>query len=362
MNALEAKIHRMIEAEGPISIALYMALCLGDVKHGYYMTKEAFGTKGDFITAPDVSQLFGEMIGVYLALCFDQLDVEKPVTLVELGPGRGTLMADVLRTLKQLKPTQFELLDVALVETSPRLRALQFKALATFKNPAFHNSIASLPKDKPLLIMGNEFLDALPVHQYVKIGAHWRERMVTVQDGKLAFTTGASTLASSELPADTMHSEDGAIFEIAPARLAMVEELVAQVKAQSGAAVLIDYGHMQSGIGDTLQAMRAHGFAPVLETPGDVDLTSHVDFEPLQKVAARAGCDTSLITQGAFLLELGILQRAGAFGAGKSAKLQAEIKIAVERLAGAAQMGQLFKVLCFGAYLPPPFGNGMEHP
>ena len=360
MNALEAKIHRMIEAEGPMSVALFMALCLGDTAHGYYRTQEAFGTKGDFITAPDVSQLFGEIIAVYLALCLDQLDAAKPVTLVELGPGRGALMADVLRSLKQLRPAHFIGLDVALVETSPRLRKLQINALASFKTPVFHDSVESLPNDRPLLIIGNEFLDALPMRQFVKTGAHWRERMVTVEGRKLAFTTGASTLALNELPADVGQANDGAIFEIAPTRLAVVEDLAARINQQGGAAVLIDYGHMRSGFGDSLQAMRAHQFAAVLEAPGEVDLTSHVDFEPLEKAARQAGCSTSLISQGKFLLELGLLQRAGALGAGKTVAFQTEIQVAVERLAGPEHMGELFKVLCFGTHLPTPLDNGMH--
>ena len=357
MNALEAKIHRMIEADGPISVALYMALCLSDAEHGYYMRQEAFGTKGDFITAPDVSQLFGEIIGVFLALCLDQFETEVPVTLVELGPGRGALMADVLRTLKQLRPKHFERLDVAMVETSPRLRQIQTKAIAAYKIAVFHDSIATLSETTPLLVMGNEFLDALPTRQYVKVGAAWRERMIAVQDGKLAYALGASTLAPNELPEGASKAEEGAIFEIAPARTAVVEELATRVKSQGGAGLLIDYGHTKSGFGDTLQAMRAHKFAPVLETPGEVDLTSHVDFEILQKAALAAGCKASLKTQGEFLLELGLLERAGAFGAGKSHQIQTEIHAAVERLAAPNQMGNLFKVLCFAPHLPLPFEN-----
>ena len=357
MNALETKIHRMIEADGPINIALFMALCLGDPEHGYYIKQEAFGEKGDFITAPDVSQLFGELIGVFLALCLDQFEADQPVTLVELGPGRGTLMADIVRTLKQLRPRHFDLLEVALVETSPRLRELQSKAIAANKTPVFHDSIATLPETKPLLVVGNEFLDALPMRQYVKAGGVWRERVITVQGGKLAFVLGASTLAPKELPGSAEAAQDGAIYEIAPARAALVEDLAQRVEEQSGVGLLIDYGHTKSGFGDTLQAMRAHQFAPVLEAPGEVDLTSHVDFEVLQSDALKGNCQATLKTQGEFLLELGLLERAGALGAGKSLEFQTEIQAAVERLAGPHQMGDLFKVLCFGPHLPPPFEN-----
>jgi SAM-dependent MidA family methyltransferase len=362
MNPLESKIHRMIEAYGPISVALYMALCLGDPDHGYYMRQEAFGRHGDFITAPEVSQLFGEMIGVFLALCLDQLDAGKPVTLVELGPGRGVLMADVLRTLKQLRPDHFATLNVAMVETSPRLRELQTKAVSPYKVPVFHDSTANLLTDTPLLIIGNEFLDALPMRQFVKSGAQWRERMVMVENAKLVFTVGAATLAPDELPNGAVTAEQGSVFEIAPVRVGIVEELVQRLKAQGGTALLIDYGHIKSGFGDTLQAMRAHGFAPVLETPGEIDLTSHVDFEALQKAALAAGCDVGLKTQGEFLVELGLLARAGALGADKSSDIQTGIEAAVNRLAGPDQMGRLFKALCLAPSkpLPQPFGNGNQ--
>jgi SAM-dependent MidA family methyltransferase len=361
MNMLEAKIHRLIEADGPISVALYMALCLGDPDHGYYMRQEAFGRHGDFITAPEISQLFGEMIGVFLAPYLGH-DLDKPVTLVELGPGRGVLMADVLRTLKQLRPDHFATLNVALVETSPRLRELQSKTLASYKVPVFHHSLASLPSDTLLLVIGNEFLDALPMRQFVKSGAQWRERTVTVENGKLAITIGAATLAPDELPNGAVTAEQGSVFEIAPVRVGIVEELVQRLKAQGGTALLIDYGHIKSGFGDTLQAMRAHGFAPVLETPGEIDLTSHVDFEALQKAALAAGCDVGLKTQGEFLVELGLLARAGALGADKSSDIQTGIEAAVNRLAGPDQMGRLFKALCLAPSkpLPQPFGNGNQ--
>lgn len=347
MNVLETKIHRLIEADGPISVALYMALCLGDAEHGYYMKQDAFGTKGDFITAPEVSQLFGEIVGVHLALRLDALGGDQAVTLVELGPGRGTLMADVLRTLKKLRPKPFALLRVAMVETSERLRAQQARAVLPFKNPVFHDTIASLPADTPLLIFGNEFLDAIPMHQYVKSGTVWHERLVKVERNSLVFTLGTSVFSSHELPAGASDQPDGTVFEIAPARNAIIEELSHRLSMQGGSALFMDYGHLSSGFGDTFQAMRAHSFAPVLESPGEVDLTSHVDFEPLKKVADMAGCVATMTTQGEFLLEHGLLQRAGALGFGKTGDIQSEIQRAVERLAAPGAMGDLFKVLSF---------------
>jgi SAM-dependent MidA family methyltransferase len=282
--------------------------------------------------------------------------------LVELGPGRGVLMADILRALKQLRSDHFGQLEVALVETSARLRDLQKTAIAAYKMPVFHDTIDSLPTDKPLLIIGNEFLDALPMRQFVKSGAQWRERMVTVENGKLAFTIGAATLAPEELPNDAATANEGSVVELSAARTSIVDELARRLKTQGGTALLIDYGHIKSGFGDTLQAMRAHGFAPVLETPGNVDLTSHVDFEALQKTALAAGCEVGSKTQGEFLVELGLLARAGALGAGKSFDIQTGIEVAVNRLAGPDQMGSLFKVLCLGPSkpLPQPFGNGNQ--
>jgi SAM-dependent MidA family methyltransferase len=354
MNALEAKIHRMIQQDGPISVALYMALCLGDAEHGYYMQREAFGRKGDFITAPDVSQLFGEMIGVFMAVCLSVNAQNQPVTLVELGPGRGALMADILRTLKQLRPEKLDGFEVALVETSPRLRGLQAKAIAPYKTPVFYDDIAALPGEMPLLIIGNEFLDALPLRQYQKVGAHWRERMVGVKN--------SATLGPAELPSGAASQDEGTIFEIAPARTAAILHLAARLKSQGGAALLIDYGHENTGFGDTFQAMRAQKHVPVLQRPGEVDLTSHVDFEVLAREAAAAGCVAALKTQGEFLLELGLLQRAGALGSGKSPDVRSAIEVAVNRLAGLDQMGNLFKVLCVAPSkpLPPPFGNGNQ--
>ncbi|MGL4405957.1 MAG: class I SAM-dependent methyltransferase, partial [Notoacmeibacter sp.] len=281
MNALQTKILRLIENDGPISVALFMALCLGDPDHGYYLREEAFGLKGDFVTAPEISQLFGEIIGAFLAANADQLESGTPVTLVELGPGRGVLMADILRTLAQIRPNLFDRLKVALVETSPRLRQIQADRIARFKVPQFHASLETLPKDGPLLVVGNEFLDALPMRQYQKIGTQWRERLISVEENKLAFVLGASTLALEELPPAARQAPEGAIFEVAPARTAIAGDLARRLAQQTGTGLLIDYGHLQSGFGDTLQAMRHHRFVPVLEAPGEVDLTSHVDFEPL---------------------------------------------------------------------------------
>jgi NADH dehydrogenase [ubiquinone] 1 alpha subcomplex assembly factor 7 len=373
---LEARIARLIERGGPLTIAAFMALALGDPEDGYYIRRNAIGADGDFITAPEISQLFGEMIGVHLALLIDRMPPHGPFALVELGPGRGTLMADMLRTLAKLRPGAMGRVSVELVETSPRLRALQTEAVKPWASPRFHEAIATLPDDRPLLVVANEFFDALPIRQFVKAGRVWRERMIGLDHGRPAFTLGVSTLTKAALPSSAATVPDGSIFEVAPAREAVVADLAARFASQSGAGLIIDYGHGQSGFGDTLQAMRGHAPSPVLEQVGMADITSHVDFQPLMAAAGRNGCQTGFVTQGEFLLRLGLLERAGRLGAGKSAAEQEVIRQAVERLAGPGtdddqrrhQMGGLFKVMAMAGGmlalpgLPAPFDNAIETP
>lgn len=350
---LGRRLRRMIETGGPLPVSAWMALCLGDPEHGYYMTREAFGRSGDFITAPEISQLFGEMIGVHFALAARQSGIEGDVTLAECGPGRGTLMRDVVRTLKRLTPGIRP--HVALVETSPRLRSVQEKALAGLAEPAFFDTVDALPTTRPTLLMANEFLDALPFRQFVKQGNAWRERMVDVAGDGFAFTAGAAVLAPADLPPGAAAQPDGTVFEMSPAREAAVAASAAHLAQCGGTALFIDYGHVRSGFGDTFQAMRAHTFLDVLAVPGLADLTSHVDFEPLLTVARRAGCTASIMEQGRFLLDLGLLERAGAFGSDKDEATRKAIADAVERLAAPDAMGGLFKVMAVSSASAPAF-------
>ena len=346
MTALKQKISDLITAAGPIGVADYMALCLFDPEHGYYTTREPFGIAGDFTTAPEIGQMFGELVAIWLYDCWTQTGRPQGAVLAEIGPGRGTLMKDTVRTLLQLAPAFVRQTRFELVETSPRLREIQRATLAD-SLPAFawHESVATLPEG-PLFIVGNELFDAVPVRQFVKTPAGWRERVVGLSEkGELQFMAGAAALDPALLPADAGSAPQGAVFEVAPAREALMETIAERIARGGGAGLFIDYGHLESGIGDTLQALRAHSYDDVLAHPGEADITSHVDFARLTQAARRHGLSASLMTQGDFLLEQGLLQRAGSLGAGRDEATQQRLRSEVERLAGPEQMGTLFKVL-----------------
>lgn len=345
---LKDRIAELISEAGPIPVSQYMALCLFDPQDGYYTTREPFGAKGDFTTAPEVSQMFGELVAVWLASAWQAAGAPQDAILAEIGPGRGTLARDILRTLSRIAPALTE--RVALIEISPRLTAIQKQTLGATA-ATWHRDIDELP-DTPLFIVGNELFDAVPIRQFVKTPQGWRERCVGLDaDGALAFVAGPGT-TDAPLPG----APNGAIFEIAPARNALMQEIAERISTHGGAGLFIDYGHLASGAGDTLQAMRAHAYVDVLATPGAADLTSHVDFAELGAAAGAAGLRTRAMTQARFLLGMGLLERAGQLGAGGGAELQERLQGEVERLAGAEQMGELFKVLMVGKTitgLPP---------
>ena len=323
MTPLERALRERIAAEGPITLEAYMEAC----NAYYYATRDPLGAKGDFVTAPEISQMFGEMVGAALADCWTRAGKPADAIYVELGPGRGTLASDALRVLRT---AGFEG-EVHLVETSPALRAMQEKALS----PAhWHDEVADLPA-KPLLLVANEFLDALPIRQFV--GSV--ERRVLVAAGGLAF------------------DRDGDVVETSPAREAAVAAIATCLAAKGGAAFFIDYGHAKSAPGDTLQAVRGHRFAPVLDSSGEQDLTSHVDFEVVAAAARDAGAVvTPLVAQGEWLGRLGIGARADALANANPGKGD-EIRAALERLTASDQMGDLFKVIAIhSADWPRPAG------
>ena len=359
-TALEDEIVALIRMEGPIGVDRYMALALGHPRYGYYMTRNPLGTAGDFITAPEISQIFGELLGLALGMAWQSLGEPKRVILAELGPGRGTLMADALRAARAL-PGFHAAIDVHLVEMSPALQRAQSATLRESGHlPTWHPSIDSLPGDAPLLILANEFFDALPIRQFQRVGEGWRERLVGVgADGRLTFG-----LAGQATPAIGFKGPDGAIFETCPIGLDIMRRLAERLSRQRGLMLAIDYGHGKSGLGETLQAVRAHRFAPVLTDPGEADLTAHVDFATLTIAAQRGGARAfPLLTQGTLLERLGIRQRAEILK--RKAPDPAEIDAAVSRLAGmdANAMGELFKVLAIGdATLPPPPGFDRPDP
>ena len=345
--SLKDRLKRLIAASGPISVADYMAACLGDREAGYYTTREPFGRDGDFITAPEVSQMFGELIGIWCVSEWDALARPDNVVLCEIGPGRGTLMSDMLRTIRRLAPQMLTHAHVAMVETSPRLVERQKEKLAdTGAKIDWFERFADIPADGPLILVTNELFDALPFRQFVKVGGRFVERMIALDEkDEFQFVSGLGGIDPALLPQGHADAEEGAIFEAAPARTALMQEIASRIATTRGAALNIDYGHLESGFGDTLQAMLKHGFDDVFAHPGEADLTSHVDFDSLEKTAKACGCKTGTMTQGEFLLAMGLADRAGRLGAGKDAAFQEKIRQDVERLAAPDQMGTLFKVL-----------------
>ncbi len=358
---LATKIKSLIRANGPLSVTDYFAICLADPEYGYYKTRNPFGTDGDFVTAPEVSQLFGEMLGVFMVIAWRRHGEPQPVRFVEVGPGRGTMMSDMLRVIARIAPALYEAATVHLVETSGRLREVQRKTLAGYEDKiTWHESFDEVPAGF-VLVAANELFDAIPIRQFVKTPTGFRERMVGLDaDDKLTFAVGVSGIDPALLPTAGNLPPDGTIFEIAPARQAVLETMCGRLRASGGTALIIDYGHMATAYGDTLQAVLAHEFDPALAHPGMADLTSHVDFEQLAMTASAAGVHVNgCMHQGDFLVGLGIEERASALGRGKDAKTQTEIVQAVERLAGAGEgrMGELFKVLALSspAVSLPPF-------
>jgi len=346
---LADKIKSLIAANGPISVTDYFALCLADPEHGYYRTRNPFGRDGDFVTAPEVSQLFGEMLGVFMINTWQRHGEPRDVRLVEIGPGRGTMMADMLRVIARAAPNLYETATVHLVETSALLKLTQMETLSSHGDKvSWHESFDGVP-DGFTLLAANELFDAIPIRQFVKTPNGFHERMVGLDENdELCFTLGVATLDPAMLPQGISPPADGEIFEVAPARQSVMLTICERLIAHHGTALIIDYGHMVTNFGDTLQAVRAHEYDPPLAHPGHADLTSHVDFENLARTSLAAGVHLNgCMHQGDFLVGLGIEQRAASLGRDKDEKTQAEIVEAVHRLAGAGNgyMGELFKVM-----------------
>lgn len=346
MTRLKQRIVDLIEALGPISVSEYMALCLSDPQHGYYMTREPFGRDGDFITAPEISQMFGELIGAWLVAGWHALGRPQQPLIAEIGPGRGTLMKDIARTVRKIEPGLRETARFKLIETSARLAEIQKHTLEGSDGGfEWHQTIDELPK-RPLLMVGNELFDAIPVRQYANTPNGWRERMVGLDDAyNLTFVAGAGTLDPLLLPPDAAEAPEGAVAELAPARTALMQTIAERITRDGGAGLFIDYGYQEPAIGDTLQALLKHAYDDPLAHPGEADLTAHVDFSALAAAARQAGLETHLSTQGDFLLGMGLLERAGSLGAKADQATRERLSGEVERLAGPDQMGTLFKVL-----------------
>ncbi len=349
MSPLEQFLADLIATEGPLRIDRYMALCLGHPRHGYYITRDPLGEKGDFVTAPEVSQVFGELIGVWAVGAWGAMGQPDAFNLVELGPGRGTLMADVLRTVRKAAPGFAAAASVHLVETSPVLRAWQRRAVG--EGARWHDRLEDVPEG-PMILLANEFFDAIPIRQFERREGVWRERVIGLAEGRLSLGVGG-------IVPGTM-GKDGDILEFAPAREEIARHIGARLAAHVGAALIIDYGHLHTAAGDTLQAMRAHRFVRVTEAPGEADLTSHVDFEKLAHAIAEAGAIAHrAVTQRDFLLAMGLEQRFAQLSGKADDATRATLLRQMARLADEAQMGNLFKMLCAtapGMGTPYPFG------
>ena len=346
-KALEREIRRLIAAAGPMPVADYMRLCLSHPEYGYYITHDPLGVGGDFITAPEISQMFGELIGLWMAAVWQQLGAPENVRVIELGPGRGTLMVDALRALKVVDAFKSAVV-LHLVEISPALRQIQQQSLEGLGVPAFWlNRLEDVPAG-PVIVVANEFIDALPVHQALRRADGWHERVVAIgADGQLCFDVAPDTLPHFEaaLPRALRQSAEGSLFEWRSDRLAL--EIGRRVRS-GGAALVLDYGHVKYSMGDTLQAVAGHAFADPLHAPGKADLTAHVDFEALaQSAESIGGRIHGPILQRDFLLRLGIRERAAALKANAAHDKAIEIDLALSRLtaSGATGMGELFKAL-----------------
>jgi len=347
---LEADIRRRIAAAGPMPVAQYMALCLTDPEHGYYTTRDPLGARGDFITAPEVSQMFGEMIGLWMAAVWKQMGSPENLRIIELGPGRGTMMKDALRAAKVM-PDFRDAVVMHLVEISPALEAQQERTLEHLSTPMFwHPTLVDVPKG-PAIIVANEFFDALPVNQAVKTERGWHERQIGIDSaGNLAFAIASDPLPRFELllPPALRAAAEGSIFEWRADTVAM--QIGRRIAAEGGAALAIDYGHAESAVGDTLQAVGQHAYADPLTAPGNIDLTAHVDFQALARAVEAMGANGfGPVDQSQFLRRLGIETRAAALKAKASPSAAAEIDLALARLIGhgRAAMGGLFKVAAF---------------
>ena len=360
MTQLALRLKRLVAESGPLTVANYMALALGHPTEGYYTGHDPLGAEGDFVTAPEVSQLFGELVGLALVQHWLDLGSPSPVLLVELGPGRGTMLADALRAAR-VAPAFGAAVRVHLVETSPVLRRLQTERLQHV-GARWHDRLATVPTDAPMLLVANEFLDALPVRQFVRLGDVWRERVVGLDgDGDLAFGLDARAM-NVDAPAPWAGGgwAPGVVVEFGPAREAVADEIAARVAAQGGLALVIDYGDAgRFTVGDTLQAVRRHKKVDPLAHPGQSDLTAHVALGSVAAAAEGAGTTVwGPLAQGTFLERLGIHQRLEKLARTASAEQLAVLASGFDRLVATEQMGELFKVIAIASTampVPPGF-------
>ncbi len=354
MNEVARRLALRIRATGPISVADYME----EAGAFYYASGDPFGAAGDFITAPEISQVFGELIGLWCAELWQRLSAPNPVLLVELGPGRGTLMADALRATRNV-PGFAAASHLHLIERSPSLRQMQAKTLDAFA-AQWHDGIGTLPAG-PMLLIANEFLDALPIRQFERHDGAWRERCVGLaangEDLIFALAPKPSPFAA-QLPA----TADAAVAELAPAAAALGAALGARIAREGGAALFVDYGYFPSACGDTLQAVRRHRPHEILAEPGTADLTAHVDFAAFADAARAGGAEVyGPVTQRSFLRTLGIEAREAALLSHATQAQAQTIRAGCRRLIAPDEMGTLFKVMALGQKgAPSPVGFSQD--
>ena len=353
-EALEHRLRARIDADGPLPLDAFM----GAAVEAYYARGDVFGVRGDFTTAPEICQVFGEIIGLWAVVVWQQMGCPTAFRLVELGPGRGTLMSDALRAAAAV-PAFGAAADIHLVERSGALRDLQ-RATLKGHRVAWHDDLSGVP-DGPMLLIANEFFDALPIVQLERTPDGWHHRHVGLDDaGAFVFTAGPLATADevAALGAAFADAGIGAIAERSPASEAVAAAIAQRVAAEGGAALFIDYGYVASEPGDTLQALRAHHFHPPLESPGEVDLTAHVDFARLSDAAQKSGAASfGPVTQGRFLSSLGAEMRAKSLILKARPEQAVHLSTGLHRLIHPAEMGTLFKVLAVtDPALPPPPG------
>ena len=346
-SPLQAELKKLIKSSGPMPVWRYMELCLTHPDHGYYISRDPLGREGDFTTAPEVSQMFGELLGLWVGSVWKAMGSPSLLRLIELGPGRGTMMADALRALRVLPPL-YQALSIHLVEINPVLRERQKAALSGVRHIEWHDRIDEVP-DGPAVILANEYFDVLPIHQAVKRETGWHERTVEIDDGgKLAFGFAPDPMPRFEvlLPPLVRAAPVGAVFEWRSDTEIM--KIATRMRDEGGAALIIDYGHVRSDAGDTFQAIARHSFADPLKNPGQADVTAHVDFQALARAAEDLGARVhGPVPQGDFLKSIGIETRAVTLMAKASHEVSEDISSALKRLtdSGRGGMGSMFKVL-----------------
>jgi NADH dehydrogenase [ubiquinone] 1 alpha subcomplex assembly factor 7 len=361
---LPDQLKHKISGQGALSVADYMAWCMTAHEGAYYRRGNPIGAAGDFVTAPEVSQIFGELMAVWAIAVWQSMGSPASFVLAELGPGRGTLMQDALRAARSV-PAFRDAAQVHLVETSVTLREMQSQALAPFCKPQWHRSLSAVP-EAPLIIIANEFFDALPIEQHIFHHGSWHRRQVMLDEaGALSFAPGRLALPPVEL-LPPREPREGDILEYRPAGAALLEDIGVRAGKAPIAMLVADYGYLRKDYGDTLQAVRQHGYAHPLETPGEADLSAHVNFAELAQAAEAAGlAPWGPIQQSEFLLALGLEARLRALMGTASEEQRSGLYLGARRLVDPFQMGSLFKIMAVTSAelpAPPPFSRAERLP